>query len=314
MLSMDNTSAPGGGDGFDYWHHVTCHNFSLSQCKRPAGREFRARIASRPFGPLAMSDASSPQAEGISMTRGRAEIRADERDHFMLYLVRDGRIDLQQEGRQASASAGDLFIYDQALPFSLDFHRADAILVNVPRPLLVSRMPKVRRLTAHRVAGASGMGALAGSLLRQMSALDEAAQANVADRLALSAVDILATLLESEVAGDGQLQRERHRLLPQVKSYILAHLHEADLDLESIARAQSIAPRTLNRVFAAEGTTPIRWLWQQRLAASHKALSEKRVASVTDAAFSAGFSDLSHFSRAFKRQFGRLPHTMFAPK
>ncbi len=310
MLSMDNTSAVREEDGFDHWHQVTCRNFSLSECQWSSHQAFRARISSRQFGPLALSDAHGLHVEDIRMTRGPAEIRKDQRDHFMLYLVLNGQIDLAQDGRQTSALAGDLFLYDQTMPFSLDFHQTNAILVNVPRPLLVSRTPNVRRLTARRIAGTSKIGALAGSLVRHMGAFDEATQPGIADRLAMSAMDILATALESELGGDEALQKERHRLLPRVERYMLAHLHETDLDLESIARAQSIAPRTLSRLFAAKGTTPIRWLWQQRLAASYKALSEGRVDNVTDAALSTGFSDMSHFSRAFKREFGQLPHTV----
>ena len=56
--------------------------------------------------------------------------------------------------------------------------------------------------------------------------------------------------------------------LPATKNYILAHLHESDLDLDTIAGAINVAPRTLNRVFAAESMTPIRWLWQKRLESS----------------------------------------------
>jgi AraC-like DNA-binding protein len=75
-----------------------------------------------------------------------------------------------------------------------------------------------------------------------------------------------------------------------------------------IAAAQHVAPRTLNRLFAREGTTPIRWLWQQRLAGAYQALAERRFKHVTDVALSFGFSDVSHFSRAFKAAFGRSPH------
>jgi AraC-like DNA-binding protein len=75
-----------------------------------------------------------------------------------------------------------------------------------------------------------------------------------------------------------------------------------------------MAPRTLNRLFAGEGATPIRWLWQQRLAASFTALVEGRVGQVTDAALSFGFSDLSHFSRAFKAQFGHSPQFVLRQK
>eukprot|EP01032_Pedospumella_encystans_P034527 gene34527-39031_t len=61
------------------------------------------------------------------------------------------------------------------------------------------------------------------------------------------------------------------------------------------------------RLFATEGTTPGRWLWQQRLEASYRALAEGRVRQVSQAALEFGFTDLSHFSRAFKARFGRSP-------
>ena len=101
-----------------------------------------------------------------------------------------------------------------------------------------------------------------------------------------------------------------HHRLDQVKRYVLANLHDAEMTIESIAAAQNVAPRTLHRLFSAEGTTPIRWLWQQRLAASYKALAEGHIRHVTDAALSFGFTDLSHFSRAFKKTFGCPPHTL----
>ncbi|WLA44166.1 AraC family transcriptional regulator [Bradyrhizobium elkanii] len=52
----------------------------------------------------------------------------------------------------------------------------------------------------------------------------------------------------------------------------------------------------------------MRWLWQQRLAGAYQALAERRFSHVTDVALSFGFSDVSHFSRAFKAAFGRSPH------
>ena len=124
-----------------------------------------------------------------------------------------------------------------------------------------------------------------------------------ANKLGAAALDIVATALDLEAddlfSQGGQLGK--------IKQYILANLPDPELTTERIARANHIAPRTLNRLFAADGTTPIRWLWQQRLSASFTALAEGQVTQVTEAAMNFGFNDLSHFSRAFKKFVGRSP-------
>ena len=100
------------------------------------------------------------------------------------------------------------------------------------------------------------------------------------------------------------------RRLVEVKQFILANLHDTELDVERIASTHNMAPRTLYRMFSSEGTTPIRWLWQQRLAASFKALAEGQATQVTETAMRFGFSDLSHFSRAFKAEFELTPREL----
>jgi AraC-like DNA-binding protein len=313
MLTIESATSVRPSDSFDHWHQITCRKYSLTQCRRVSDCHFSAQILTRNFGPLTLSDTSSstPPDDLIRITRGPDEIRSDPRDHFMLLFMVRGSVGLVQDGREARMQTGDLAVYDQSQPFTLEFgQQSNAIVMTIPRPLLTSRLADAHRLTGRRIASDSRLGILAGTIVHQLVQLEGSTRDEVVCRLGTSAVDILATTLEAEFTDAKGLNRERARRLDQVKQYILKNMHDCDLDIDTIANTQSMGTRTLNRLFALEGTTPIRWLWQQRLAASYKALAEGSVSHVTDAAMNFGFSDLSHFSRAFKKAFGQTPHTL----
>lgn len=56
----------------------------------------------------------------------------------------------------------------------------------------------------------------------------------------------------------------------------------------------------------AFNTTPQRWLTQKRLQLAYYQLTEKKMKPL-DVCYEAGFENLSHFSFAFKKQFGQAP-------
>jgi AraC-like DNA-binding protein len=151
---------------------------------------------------------------------------------------------------------------------------------------------------------------LTATIVRQLVEFEVPLEEEVANRVCASVLDILTTTLEAELSQVSESDAEFNCRLDQVKRYVLANLDDAEMTIETIAAAQNVAPRTLHRLFSVEGTTPIRWLWQQRLAASYKALAEGHSRHVTDAALRFGFTDLSHFSRAFKKTYGHSPRSL----
>ncbi len=91
-------------------------------------------------------------------------------------------------------------------------------------------------------------------------------------------------------------------------AYIHANLSEP-IRLVDIARNAQMHVRMLQKGFQREiGVTPMQALQNARLDAAHYQLIVRRnKPSVTDVAFSNGFSHLGRFSQAYKERFGHLP-------
>ena len=313
MQLIRNPAAVKPGDCFEHWHQVTCRSYSVTECGRVPDHNFQAGVSFRRFGALTLSEiwsATSPETP-IRVTRTPQEVRKDFVDHFLLWLMLDGETVLTQAGRQAHLRAGDIALQDQFQPLSLEFgQRSHALLINIPRALLLSRLASAPDLVARRIGRDSTLGQLTATVIQKVALLDETTDLGTVGRIGASALDMVAATLEAELADTIINDSRTRKRLEHVKQYILSNLHDPDLDLATIAQAQGTTPRTLNRLFGTEGTTPVRWLWQQRLAASFRALAEGHACRVTDVAMAYGFTDLSHFSRAFKATFGCSPQSV----
>lgn len=82
-------------------------------------------------------------------------------------------------------------------------------------------------------------------------------------------------------------------------------------ETSEIARAHRVSTRSVTRAFARFQLSPMKVVWQERLIASRIALEQRRVRSVSEVAMEFGFADFSHFSKAFRREFGITPRMVF---
>ena len=97
--------------------------------------------------------------------------------------------------------------------------------------------------------------------------------------------------------------------LHAAKTDILENLTTPGLSISDIASRHNITPRYLQKLFESEGATFSQFLLEQRLGRAHRMLGDSRLAARTISAIAleAGFGDLSHFNRGFRRRFGESP-------
>jgi transcriptional regulator GlxA family with amidase domain len=152
--------------------------------------------------------------------------------------------------------------------------------------------------------------------MRALGRIASAADLETITRLQEHGLDVLATALRDADATrrDAATSPARQAQLAHVQSFIRRHLGDPALSAQIIADASGLSVRTVYGLFAAEASTPGRWIQGARLEACRRDLEDPLQArrSITDVAFARGFNDAAHFSRVFRAKFGTSPRAWSA--
>jgi AraC-like DNA-binding protein len=94
-----------------------------------------------------------------------------------------------------------------------------------------------------------------------------------------------------------------------IKLDIANSLGRPDLSVATLADRHACTPRSLQRLFEAEGTTFTDYVLAERLAWAHLLLSDpgRDGDKISAIAYECGFGDISYFNRMFRRRFGVVP-------
>ena len=308
MFTKFDTTSVVARERFGYWHEVVCDRFVPASSLDKSQDDFDASLTTRSIGPLEISHFRAP---AHFWSREKKHISADDHDLFLLSILLNGSGWLEQDGRTVVQRPQEIVLYDTSQPFRYDL-ASEIVLMKIPRRLLTSRYTDVRSLMAVGFRRDLSLNTLLSDLAKRTMLLEvpEGSSPTVGARLASSVMDLVSAVIDFEVEGQGALSHHRTSQLERAQRYAIANLGDENLSPEEMAKYGAVSLRTLNRLFTKIGTTPMRWVWQRRLEASHCALSEGCAKSVTDTAFQFGFSEVSHFSRSFKAAYGVSPEQL----
>lgn len=305
MTILFSTADLDARERFDHWQGLVGSSFVPTANRQLSDDCFDGSLSTVAKGSVSFSRIrSSP----IEYTRER---RDDAIDQFFISLSFCAEAYVQQGDLLSRQGPGDIVLYESARPFTASFPKGDdQIVLSVPRALALHHMPQVERYLNRTLERQTPLGSLARTLLMETCA-SPAMPASVSERLNGALLDVLSGAYEAAFGSKGAaIELRRGQQVERVKRYLLANLARTDLTVDSIAAATQLSGRTLSRIFAAEDSTVMRWLWQQRLAACHEGLASGRFQQVSVAALTFGFSNFSHFSKAFKQAYGIAPQQL----
>lgn len=230
---------------------------------------------------------------------------ADGEDSVCLMMKTGGHMALTQGRREGVPQVGDAVLLLYREPALLQFVDATYLSVRVPFSALAT-LANVEIAAARCIPRDTE----ALSLLRTyVASLPERIDDPQLCRLAATHVHDLMALAIGATNEGREIANRRGVRAARLESIKADLIRNATLDLGQLAVQQGISPRYVQMLFEEQGTTFSDFVLERRLDAARRMLTSPRHAtwSITAIALEAGFSDLSHFNRRFKRRYRMTP-------
>jgi AraC-like DNA-binding protein len=307
QIIFDSKTLP-AAKRYQAWQDAICEIYLRVDCAVEQRTDYEGFVRELRFGAVTLTDTmGSPQ----SVLRQRRHIACLEKDCYFIGLAQSGSVHVRQAGSSVTMHAGLGVLYYASEPYELRCDtKVRSFWLELPRQAFASRFdsqppPFVAHLNLSR-----GLGRIAvefcAAMAQEGAALDPQSRAKLGEQF----MDILALAISAEPdrqpAAEMGVQRVRLR---SVKNYIDAHLSDPNLSLGKIAKENGISLRYLHQLFRPMDMSASEWLRMRRLQRCYDMLSSPQHAtqSITEIAYSMGFSSSSHFSNLFRAQFGLRP-------
>lgn len=225
---------------------------------------------------------------------------------FLLHYQVSGFSTNRQWGRDAILGPGDCTLVDSTRPYSLEFDdQTEFIVCRFSAEDVKRHLSSPEDCVSMPISGKVGATR---TLRRLLDAIWEEGQSGgQTDEEWLSGTtDAVLSLLALAISSGCPNQRSSNTIFRMARDYIIESYTEPETCVSDLAAALAVSPRSLQKAFAQQGTTPVQYLQDIRIDKAKKLLEAGRH-SVTDVCMSVGFSDLTHFGRVFRKRVGVSP-------
>ncbi len=307
-MDVYSTTGVPMGRRTSYWNEVYTSHFARVTFDPVSRENFQAELRTGNIGPLGLARVSY-NAANVERTRSHIDRTRQHLFSFVLHLR--GRGVFTHYGHNTLLDEGDFTLSDNAEPHHLNLQGpADVIIVQSPPEVLKTYLPSPERLCGLRLPAHEGFTSIAAAMMRSlMDQLERGVSPRFSQMVVRNVLEVMATsyaMVFDKGVGDCSVAGARR---VQARCFIEAHLKDPELSPTTIARALDVSPRYLRMLFAADRETVSEYILRRRLeeCARNLASSMWRGQTITEIAFAGGFNSTTHFSRAFRQQFGVTP-------
>lgn len=251
-------------------------------------------------------------ANDVVVRRTHKLIERSAPEYLKVGLQLAGSCLVSQGDREAVLKPGDYVIYDTTRPYQL-WTRGPFQMQTVLFPRNLLRLPtsQLAQLTARPISGQAGLGSMVSSFLVDLGKRMTCEFGSASSYLADAVVDLLAASLMEQLTEETPRDLDAHKrgLLLRVRACIEGRLDDPALNVPSIAAAQHISVRYLQKLFEQEGQTVTGWIRDRRIEHCRRDLTNTVLADIPLHSIAArwGLVNAAHFSRLFKARFGEAP-------
>ena len=306
-VNVDISSTPREGR-VGAWTEAICENFYPLDISDPAdefeiGRLRNIAIPGVRLGAL--------ESDSYRVNRRRKHIGEGGGDYYFLPIPKKRDLVLTQSAQETVVKPGSFVVVSTSEPYQyLQETRNQLLTVRVDGPLMRERIPTIDDMLAGDRTGDLPLVRIFSRFVASVLMEGDQLDADAAQVIAPKLLDLLALALVSPESGNTSSE----------SSARLAHLRRINLTIENRLSDFSFTPATLaselglskryvQRILSESGNTASGIIKARRIATAQRRLADplRQSESISSIAYSVGFTDVAHFSRAFRAAVGMSP-------
>jgi AraC-like DNA-binding protein len=287
------------------WQEIMSDVYYSVEVKRTLQHGLRGKIRQYDVGSLSIT---TFDADEQRVFRTQSRISRDPDDSYVFVTPVRKELYFSQAGRSGFVKPGGYVLVRTSEFYELSC--PDGFMnwtVKIPGDEMRRRIPDVDDYCACRFANNLPMAHIARQHIRSVALTFGNVNPPNAASLAGNLVDSISLVVRSETeghAGDGD-SHSQYRIRRRIMDHIRDNIQDPDLTPKLIAEANGISVSYLYKLFQSSETTVGAYILSQRLQAAYERLTTADNAkfTVAEAAYAAGFRNLSHFSRVFREKY-----------